>query len=254
MLSFREHAPHPRLAPHVKCFWTLRGRADGAPPERILPDGSFELVFHLADPFVRDASVQPAAMWMGELRRPVLVQPSRNVDVLGVRFRIGGAAAFLRMPLREVADAILPIGDLLPELASRMHEARSTAERIHAIEEALLRRMRGDGALVQAAVCAIERRDGDLRIRGLASALGTTERSLERAFFAQVGIGPKSLARLMRFHAALRGRDGGYFDDAHRIREFRDFAGLTPTEFRREQHAIHDAFVGNLQDSGAAEA
>jgi AraC-like DNA-binding protein len=254
VLSFREHAPHPRLAAHVKCFWTLRGRTDGAPPERILPDGSFELVFHLADSFVRDAAPQPAAMWMGELRRPVLVAPSCNVDVLGVRFRIGGAAAFLRMPMRELADSILPLGELFPELASRVHDARSTRERIAAVEAALLRRMQGDGALVQAAVRAIEHRDGDLRIRNLASALGKSERSLERAFLAQVGIGPKSLARLIRFHAALRGRDGGYFDDAHRIREFHDFAGLTPTEFRREQHAIHDAFVGNLQDSGAPEA
>ena len=43
-------APPPELQPFIRCFWSLRGEADGE-PERILPDGTFELVFHRTAPF-----------------------------------------------------------------------------------------------------------------------------------------------------------------------------------------------------------
>lgn len=52
----------------------------------------------------------------------------------------------------------------------------------------------------------------------------------------------------------IRFRVGGadgleYYDQSHRIHEFRAIAGVTPTDFIREQNVINDAFVGNLQSS-----
>jgi AraC-like DNA-binding protein len=87
----------------------------------------------------------------------------------------------------------------------------------------------------------------------LAQRAGVTERTLERAFDDVVGIGPKQFSRLTRFHAALRTDDGlAYYDQSHRVHEFRAIAGVTPTDFLREQNAINDAFVGNLQSPSAS--
>lgn len=248
MPAFREIEANPALAPFVKSFWTLCGSDPGSQTERILPDGTFDLVFHIGDPFVREGERQPRAMLVGEIRRPVLITPSSHVDVLGLRFNVGGASPFLRMPLRELRDSILPLDVILPGLGQRVLNARTTSERIALIERVLLERMRPDGARVRAAVDEIVRRYGNVRIRDLATHVGATTRTLERLFDQQVGVGPKSFARLVRFHSALKGRDAGYFDDAHRIHEFREFCGVTQTEFRREQNLMNDAFVGNLQD------
>jgi methylphosphotriester-DNA--protein-cysteine methyltransferase len=84
-------------------------------------------------------------------------------------------------------------------------------------------------------------------------------------FKQQVGLGPKTAARLIRFDEVLRRLDerrpldwglvaveAGYADQAHLIRDFRQFTGTTPTEFlprtlpwerdgEREVNSVQDA-------------
>jgi AraC-like DNA-binding protein len=65
-------------------------------------------------------------------------------------------------------------------------------------------------------------------------------------FREHVGLTPKLFCRVRRFRAMLdqitKGRpvnwaklaaDCGYFDQAHLIRDFRAFAGITPVEYSR---------------------
>jgi AraC-like DNA-binding protein len=240
MLRYQEYAPAADLAGLVRCYWSLSGDASGAPPERIIPDGRFDIVFHRGDPFLRNGERQPAAMLVGEIRRPVVVQPAGRVDVFGVRFRLGGLSAFVRDPARELRDMILPLNEIvrapLPEEVGSFLRSRRSSPRA-------LR-------LARAAINVI-RRTPSIRSRRLASILGTTERTLERAFGQCIGMTPKQFARLTRFHAALGDPllDAGYYDQSHLIHEFREFSGTTPAAFVRERNALNDAFVGNFQDA-----
>lgn len=239
-LVYSEAAPCAPLAPFVKCFWMLRGQTANAPPvERILPDGAFELVFHFGDPFTANGEPQPAAMLVGQIRRPTLVTPSRRADVLGVRFHIGGAAAFFREPLAELRDQFLPLRDC--------DEVFDLRDRVAAVERFLLRRLHPPARLRVARDIAalIARREGKLRSRELTRVTGRAERTIERAFADCVGMTPKTFARLMRFHAYLADplQDHGYFDDAHLIHDFRAFAGVSPAQLRRETNALNDAFL-----------
>jgi AraC-like DNA-binding protein len=209
----------------VRCLWTLRGESGGA-DERILPDGTFELITH-GGPVRRAGELQPHAMLMGEIRRPVIVRPVGSIDVSGIRFRLGGASAFFDLPMSELRDRMTDLDDLRP---LRVPVARPKWR------------------MVREAVKVIRREHGEMRVRSIARAVGVTERSLERAFRDIVGMGPKRLARIVRFQRSLHSEHGlAYYDQSHRIHEFRELAGLTPTEFWRERHAFNDAFVGNLQ-------
>ncbi|HVR38639.1 MAG TPA: helix-turn-helix domain-containing protein [Thermoanaerobaculia bacterium] len=230
MLSYREWAPPARLAPFIRCFWSLSGAHDGG-AERILPDGSFELIVHRGDPFRQNGASQPRAMLMGEIRRHVIVQPSGAADVIGVRFRAGGASPFFRFPMSEARDQIVSLD---------IHSIADVIEQPLYLPRHL--------ELARAAVAEIRRTNGTIRVRELALRMGATERTLTRAFLEVVGVGPKQFARLVRFHASLHSDDTlAFYDQSHHIHEFRAIAGVTPTEFRREQHAVNDAFVGNLQ-------
>lgn len=73
-----------------------------------------------------------------------------------------------------------------------------------------------------------------------------TRQHLTRRFKRQVGVAPKQFCRLTRFRAlfeavyssprvdwAAAAVDCGYYDQAHLIAEFKEFTGLTPTEFFR---------------------
>lgn len=121
-------------------------------------------------------------MLVGEIRRPVVVQPSGNADILGVRFRVGGAKAFLRMPVSELRDAILPLDEALhlnpdqpiePQLIQRLIEPRHFKS-------------------VRAAIRLIGRTRSS---RHVAATIGVTERTLERAFNDCVGMSPKVFSR-----------------------------------------------------------
>jgi AraC-like DNA-binding protein len=83
-------------------------------------------------------------------------------------------------------------------------------------------------------------RRGALRVRHLERELEIGERRLERLFRERVGVPPKLFARIVRFRAAFgqlaQGQpqaavalDGGYADQAHMLREFREFAGTSPS-------------------------
>lgn len=83
-----------------------------------------------------------------------------------------------------------------------------------------------------------------MSVGDLADELGWSRRHLVARFREQVGLPPKVLARVLRFQRSLRlrGADGrprpwaevalacGYYDQAHLNRDFRQFAGCTPTE------------------------
>ena len=244
MLDYREYAPEVRLAPFVKCLWTLRGTDDDPRAERILPDGSFEVIFHLGDPFVQSGSAQPAAMLMGEIRRTVVIRPSTRADVLGIRFRPGGASGFFKVPMRELCGVVAPLDDVVRGVSAPIFDSR---DRVAAAQALLVKRATAPDRIVSRAVTIIERRRGDVRIGKLASDIGTTERTLERLFDKHVGVSPKTFARIVRLQATLRGEDAGYYDDAHRLHEFRELAGVSRTEFIRERNAFNAAIVGNLQ-------
>jgi AraC-like DNA-binding protein len=73
---------------------------------------------------------------------------------------------------------------------------------------------------------------------------GYSHRTLIDLFAGAVGLTPKRYARVRRFHVALRRASQhaswadiaaglGYSDQAHFSREFREFAGVTPSGYRR---------------------
>lgn len=121
-------------------------------------------------------------------------------------------------------------------------------------------RGRTPGVGVQAAV-QLYHSHGQRRMTDLADALNLSTRTLERQFQQEVGIGAKTLARLIRFElSSLRLRrtpdtplaalayDMGFSDQAHLTREFRALAGLTPgafarlSELRNEHETVGDVF------------
>jgi transcriptional regulator GlxA family with amidase domain len=133
---------------------------------------------------------------------------------------------------RRVEDAVL--------------NAPDDAARRTLVEHFLERRLesaRSDGRRVAMAARALLHRRGRLPVAELARQTGWSRRQLEREFLQKVGVSPKTLSRVVRFQNLLRlsGRNParpwsdlaaacGYADQAHLVRDFREFSGATPTE------------------------
>lgn len=282
---YRELAPPADLAEVVRCFWMFRAALPaGVPPERIVPDGQPELLWHFGD---ADAVAVPGAidgtagigaaparspcplyagpLYAGQLTRPLLLGLGANNDTFGVRLRAAGALRLGLPPQRALANERLELHELLP--APVRDAFAAVAEQGHsgdfharvqlacaALRGALARteqRRSFDVPLLIVADLAarIDTSLGRTTVRGLTQAAGWSERHLQREFGRVVGVTPKMYSRIVRFRATCRAMrvrlDGGetgrrwaaaatasgYFDQPHLVHDFREFSGLTPTEF-----------------------
>ena len=253
---YAEMPPSAALAAWVQCHWSIRGSATAPLPNRILPDGCADVIVDLA--------AAPYAFAVGPMRVATLIALVGRVDLFGVRFRPGAAAAFLDASLDALLDRDVPLDALWGGLAAELEDALATvppADRVRHTERLLVRRLARAKTLaaetetVSRAVALMRRARGGAGVRDVAAALGVGERRLERAFTRQVGYGPKMLARVVRLQHAValvqrdarRGGarpwsalayDAGYADQAHLVREFRALAGVTPAAYAAEHRRV----------------
>nr|WP_260407814.1 helix-turn-helix domain-containing protein [Planomonospora venezuelensis] len=146
----------------------------------------------------------------------------------------------------ELANRVVPLEDALGPWAGaaveRLAEATGRSARLALLDALLTRRIQAAPAPDPRIVRAWERLSatrGRVPIAALAGELGWSHRHLAARFRDQIGMTPKSVARVLRFeHAVARLRAGrppadtaaacGYYDQAHMNRDFRAMAGVTP--------------------------
>lgn len=176
---------------------------------------------------------------LGPKTAPVELALGPATALIGVQFAPGGAYPFLRSLLHALADGAsrsTPLGRAPPRCPRRWPGCPGCGTGSRREGRPVVRRALG---LLGAARTPAS-------VRRAAADLGISPRHLARLFLAEVGVPPKLCARLMRFQRVVRllGRRprapsgelvgaGGYYDQAHLIREFRAFAGLSPDAYRR---------------------
>ncbi len=237
----------------VDRLWHFTGRA-AHPRERVLPSGLIQLVIHLDARYgvVRETGIDAcsALVISGQQTRPVVIQaPDVAATVLGIELTPEGAYRLLGRPLHDLAGLDVDLGDLVGSAAAQLVDrcdgaagARACLSAAAAWIEARLE----PGRLVDAPIAwiasRIRQRNGNVAIGALRAAAGFSAARLAAGFREQIGVTPKTYARIHRFrHAATRLRDGqspidvaleaGYYDQPHLNAEFRELSGLTPAAF-----------------------
>ena len=95
----------------------------------------------------------------------------------------------------------------------------------------------------------IEKINGEHKLSDIHSAFNISERSLERLFKSEIGVSPKMFLRIKRFQNSLNdlrqkrfqsltdlAYKHFYADQSHYIREFKEFAGITPSQYFLHQN------------------
>jgi AraC-like DNA-binding protein len=210
-----------------------------------------QLHFYAADGKTR-LSVPPAFI-TGSHTASYVSNITADEPVMAIHFRPGGALPFFGIPLGDLKDAYVGVEQVWGrdgrDLHERLIETSSAASRFHILEEFLLSRPsvtvdRHPG--VAAAIAAIEN-NPSIRMTEIRDLVGMSTKRLIALFRAEVGLSPKAYARVRRLQAALRllsmGRPGGariaaevgYFDQAHFVRDFESFTGMTPTQYSQQR-------------------
>lgn len=264
-MDYAELPAPPPLDSLVRCFWFLRGCDPQPEPQVIVADGRIEIILHLRDAFSRYdadgvARRQSSVLLSGQILSPLRVCANGETDIVGIRFRTAAASAVLRVPLPEITHRVDALSEVAPELGELLHAAAARHEdrsaRVAALSDVLARRVvRAPDPLAAAAIRSLDASHAPAVAR-IADRYGVSARTLERKVLDAAGLPPSSLRRVLRFRRAFRLLDQsppgtwaraavstGYFDQAHMIRDFRQFAGVAPSEFFRTDPALAKAIL-----------
>ncbi|MFZ5451424.1 MAG: helix-turn-helix domain-containing protein [Thermodesulfobacteriota bacterium] len=238
-----ERKPTPEFGELIEKFWDAPRPKDSAPRTfEIFPDGNFDLVFALADCHCR-------LLFLGPYTKDTYIQLSNSHEYFCVRFRPGLMPRIADIKPAELIDNMIDLPGLLGIETDCLGERLCASPGLEAkklLMEEIFRKM-GPEALLRPNLSSrgaalAESCGGQIQVQELAGLLGTSIRTLERAFLAEVGISPKKFLRLVRFQHAIdrvRNRlqnsladvayDCGYADQSHLIREFKDLTGRLPS-------------------------
>ncbi|SFT76923.1 helix-turn-helix domain-containing protein [Mesorhizobium sp. YR577] len=179
---------------------------------------------------------------------PVIIDSFGDAHCIQVDFTPLGARRFFGMPMTELTGRMVDLSDVLGaegrELRERLGHAATWTERLAMAERFVTRRIADASRAPSPVSWAFDRlmgSGGRIPISRLATEIGWSRKHLASRFAAEIGIGPKTLSRIVRFNRVLvlsRGdqEDGwagiaaecGYADQAHLTRDFRELAGATP--------------------------
>jgi len=257
-MNYQTFQPNSDLESLITCYWTLEVPAESdAQRQRIIPDGTIEMAFILGDDIKRYTSedefiIQPRAMVLGQTIEPFYIEPTGYVNTFAIRFYPYGFANFVTIPLKDLVNKETPIESLFGEkianeLEQNIIEATNSSERIEIIENFLLNKLNEKTTInniVKITVDALLATKGSVSISTILKEDLSKRRQLERNFIKQIGVSPKQLGKVIRIQTALKmllnkktenltdiAYESEYFDQAHFIKDFKEFTGINPKEF-----------------------
>ena len=256
-LELISRPPAASLRDRVRRYTGYREEARTERTAREIPSGEVALVISfgpslgITDPRT-GSKVRHRSFVAGIHDRPVVTESGTFQHGVEVRLAPLGAYSVLGTSMHEFANRSLALEDVLGDrasgLADRLLDLPTWEARFRHLDAILLEAVEAGPAPSPSAIWAWRRLDatsGTLSIATLAGEMGCSRKHLAEQFTRQVGVAPKALARVLRFKKAadlVRRRTlplgdvairCGYADQAHFNREFREFAGDTPTEFLR---------------------
>ena len=256
MVSIRYFAPAPALRPFLSSYYWFESnlpvfsdlmRAE-LPQVRVVTVGKAQN--HYANGAVRQSS---AAQLQGPTSGPSRFTAVGPLHLFGVGLLPQGWASLIGEPADRLADDVIDLaviaGAAAGEVVDAMASARGDMDRVAAADRFFLKLLVGaHAAPLWFTRMTDEWLTGsmDPSVDALVGESGMSARSVERMAKRIYGASPKLLARKYRaLGAAVRIGNGevagwadiaagAFYDQAHFIREFKQFTGMTPARFQAE--------------------
>ena len=269
-MLYLTHIPGPPLNSFVELFWFYDGfPARAHKKERLMPDGSVELVINLNEDetriYDRENLDQCARLSGGVLCGPhssfFVIDTAEQDSVIGIHFKPGGAFPFFKLPADELQNQHVSLEDLWgPEartVRERLLEAPTPEIKFQVLEECLVaqtaKRMERHRAVNQA-LALFRNIHTAPAMADVSGQIGISSRRFIQLFSNEVGLTPKLFCRVRRFQHVLQtlrngtefdwaeiAADCGYYDQAHFIHDFKGFSGINPTTYslQKTEHLNH---------------
>ncbi len=242
--------PDPRLSGVVRSYVGYVEHTAG-PLARLEVACTYIPIILSFGPPIRVDGVRHRSFVAGLTDRSTVTEHDGEQHGIQIDVTLLGARRLLGRPLAEIAGRVVPMAELLDDVEAareRLWEAEGWPARFALLDRLLLRRLDRSPAVageIAHAWSRLRETGGRVPIAALAHETGWSRRHLSVRFAGEVGLAPKAVARILRFERVIEllGSDGGYdtlaaaayrcgyADQSHLNRDFRAFAGTTPTDY-----------------------
>lgn len=267
-MNYREYIPSAPLRQYVDCYWyhkTAYIAQDDVPVQRCLPIGTVEIIVQVdyKPCLIMNAEgiweSSPRIYFTGLYTDTALWQAQPGTLMFGIRLKPESLMELFRVPAAHLFNSVVNAEDVLGKAASQMLDEMAGILNVGTLvsiaEKHLLGRLKDlkeERSLISNACRMIRKNKGSLTVEEVSEGLYVTKRKLQREFKEEFGASPKTYQRIVRFRHAYeyaRGLEAGaikwsdvsyeagYADQAHFIREFKEFTGLAPSML--SLHAEH---------------
>lgn len=274
MVSTYQIKPSPLLQSYISCY-SLRSfnTGDMLMPKPLHAIQELYMSFFLKEQFCiltdEDGNIKgayPACLCSLFTQSQGCTWWKGDYDILCVQFVANGICLIFGIPQSEIVNKIIPVADILGDCDYEMlTEQLKSAGNIHImgkildqyfLDRLLKRKSKEHMRIIACMANYITRNKGMVSIDSLASESNMSLRTFERQFTAQVGMPVKLYARISRFFSAMENKwlnpqkswtdityEHGYTDQAHFIKECKEFSSRTPGDLFKATPPPHEALI-----------
>ena len=249
--------PSDILKPYIKNYWTCRHPADVL--EVMYPSGSVEFCIDISDcNTVRhrgDQSMKvPNLEVLGHWTIPTVAAINKGNTCLITRFYPYASTLFFPNPASDFTNESIDLRDIFDreseDFYQRLMEQPTLEQKVAVLEAFLIQRLNRNKKssqklkLVESLCNHVYSEGKSFDIQKLSAHYGFSERYIQKLFIDWVGITPQRFFAVQRFNKSLElirsssepltyiAFECGYYDQAHFIKEFKSYTGLTPGEVK----------------------
>ena len=176
---------------------------------------------------------------------------SANIGTILVYFTEIGFTHFTSSPANELFNQSISLYYVfnkakVSETEEKLVLAKTDKQHIHIVEQFFLSQLKDiqNDQLIVEAVKLIYQSKGTIKIKELNEKLLISQSPFEKRFRKLVGTTPKKFASIVRFNTVLNNLnsakslteicyENNFFDQAHFIKDFKQYTGDTPEQFKR---------------------
>lgn len=252
-MKFDKYLPIEQLKPYIKYYVVSENESESA--YKVFPTSGLVIGFQyrgqLAIIHENIESPLTSAGITGMTDKYRIFKNAANMGSILIYFTEIGFTHFASHPANELFNLSLSLDDIfdknaVKEIEEKLTLAATDKQRIRVIEKFLLSQLKGieTDKLIVEAVKLIYQSKGTIRIKDLNEKLLISQSPFEKRFRKVVGTTAKKFASIVRFNTVLDSLndaktlteicyENNFFDQAHFIKDFKQFTGNTPENFKR---------------------
>ena len=255
MYDYREYKPSKKLSRIIDCLWVMKKQNNMMVHEDIIiPNACAEIVitsgdgYKRIDPILGEIKHAKGIYILGQRNKFFLLKELQDGTIdIGVRFKPFSLIE-IGIDVKKMSNQIVKFSELFSLddsfLKQLSQEGKDPLQKLSLIEQLITKHIvvsNSDDYLIKKAIRIIHQAKGVIKVIELQEELFISKSVLYRIFIRFTGFSPKEFIDVWRFNYIVSEQinknsnnllsialDFGFFDQAHFIKYFKKYTGVTP--------------------------